>query len=198
MKTCICYDINDLLKLLPGYSLKEIKSTHESEDETSKSIDMYFSCRDDIVSITHYYGIWSSVEVKYADGKSVHLHTNNVTSKSEELLYISTYKDISPRLTVSSGEVQHTETLATWLKNMGITEEQLKSIEKEFKVYEVISYPGVVTPVRNVNCTHFAYSSETLKLDEREIAEVLNSIEDELLREKINCILYARVFKRGY
>ena len=42
---------------------------------------------------------------------------------------------------------------------------------------------------------YWSYSSATLVMDEREIEAALNDIDDELLRAKVKCVLYARVFK---
>jgi hypothetical protein len=60
---------------------------------------------------------------------------------------------------------------------------------------EYIEYPGVATPIPT-STGNYAYSNTPLVLTEREIDSVLNGIEDELLRKKIDCILHARVFKR--
>ena len=86
--------------------------------------------------------------------------------------------------------------MKTWLNNLGISDNSLEEIIETYTVYSIIEYPGVSTPSKYRDS--WGYSSETLKLDEREIQTVLESIEDELLREKIRCILYARIFKRSY
>ena len=70
----------------------------------------------------------------------------------------------------------------------------LDKCKKEFNIYETIEFCGVPTPLKQHG--YWAYSSETLVMDEKEIREILDDIEDELLREKTKCILYSRVFKR--
>jgi hypothetical protein len=50
-------------------------------------------------------------------------------------------------------------------------------------------------PTPDFGFRNWSYSSKPLVLKEQEIEYVLNRIEDPLLREKINLILYARVFK---
>lgn len=194
MKKKICYDLEKLLKILDGYSLKIIPTAEEDEDSSYRSFVKYFTNRDDIVDIVEYYSFWTTKVVKFVDGTQVSLKSSNVNVDDMTLLRINTNDIISPSLIVNDNYVEASKDLLEWLHARGISDELLKNIEETFNIYDTVEYPGVPTPIRHDNC--WGYSDKALVLDEREIETVLNGIEDIVLREKIKCILYARVFKK--
>ena len=196
MKERICYRLDLLLALLGGAKIQNIHTVKSGEEYSDTSVASYIVLRDDIVSIQNYYSLWTSQTVVFADGSEIVMRSNNVNSDDESIVRINNNKILSPRLEISDNYVGASKDLDEWLGHLGITKEELLAISKKFEIFETIEYIGVPTPSKLGSC--WAYSSENLKLDEREINNVLNSIEDEVLREKIKVILYARVFKRGY
>ena len=197
MKKCICYNIEGLLKLLPGFELKQIRTTHESEDdEWGNKGEYYLTNKDNILRVQNYHSLFTSKTVVFNDGSKCSLYSNNVNFSDKDVLRVSKNDFISPILAIGSDYIESTSDLEEWLNFNNVTDEMLETISSTFDVYSVITYHGVSTPSK---CGDFwGYSNEPLKLDDREIEYVLNSIEDELLRKKIECILYARVFQKGY
>lgn len=196
MREKICYNYEKLLNLIHGAEIKTISTLKEDEDSAYASMDKYIVFDTNIVSVICYYGLWTSKVIKFADGSKISMKSNNVNSDDKTIIRINNNKLISPKLNISDDYVEATKDLIEWLNNLGITNEQLDSISEKFEVFEIIEYTGVPTPSKFYGS--WCYSSEDLKLDEREIKTVLDGIEDEVLREKINCILRARVFKKGY
>ena len=205
MKQNTCYDRKKLLELLPDYDIVQILTIDESEDEVSEGFKSYIVKKSlEIEKIKSHHSFWTSVSVFLKNGESITLRSNNVNVDDGEMLRINNNNYISPSISIEEEYILSREPLKEWLTGQGITAEQLDTISKSFDVYEIIEYPGVPTPnyypsVEPFNLpAHWGYSSENLKLDEREINKVLDGIEDIVLREKIKCILYARVFKRQY
>ena len=133
------------------------------------------------------------------NGEKIKAHSENLNSHDTTLIRVNNNTYISPKIINCDGEyLESTEKLRNWLFQRGITEKQLDEISKVFNIYEDITYYGVSTPEYSMyrDKISWAYSSEPLVLKEQEIESVLNSIDDILLREKIKCILYARVFKK--
>lgn len=194
MKKKICYKIENLLYLLNGFSVKTINTLTDDEESAYASMDKYFVSRDDIVAIINYYGLWDSKVLKFTDGTKISMKSNNVNSYDKTIIRINNNNIISPKLIISDDYVEATKDLVEWLNNIGISNETLLTISEEFNIYDEIIYVGVPTPI--MHSGHWGYSSEDLVLDEKEIEKVLNSIEDATLREKIKCILYARIFKK--
>ena len=194
MKQKICYNLEGLLALLDEYKLRVISTGKEDEDSAYRSFGKYFAKRDDIVDIINYYSFWTTKTVKFADGTKISLKSNNINVDDETILRINRNDIISPEVFVNENYVEATKDFVEWLHYMGISDEMLKNIEEHFTIYDIVEYPGVPTPIRHNG--YWGYSSEHLTLDEREIETVLNGIEDITLREKIKCILYARVFKK--
>ena len=194
MKQKICYNLEGLLKLLNGYKLKVIATAQEDDESAYRSFVKYFTNREDIVDIVEYHSFWTTKVVKFADGTDISLKSSNVNVDDKTILRINTNDIISPELIVNDNYVEATKDLVEWLHTRGISDKELKNIEETFNIYDIVEYPGVPTPIRHDK--HWGYSDRTLVLDEREIETVLNGIEDIVLREKIKCILYARVFKK--
>lgn len=193
MKTRICYNINYLLKMLPNYELSLIDIISETEDTISMG-KRYFFTLEEVSSVHYYHSLGTSATIHMKNGQIHSALGDNVFTKDESVLALNNNELISPSLTVSGEWLESTEILVKWLINRGIDHNALHSIMKEFTVYSTIEYPGVPTPSRVYK--YWSYSSENLVLDEREIEQVLNGIEDKILRKKIELILYARVFKR--
>lgn len=196
MKKKVCYKLDSLLRLIPDFHLDKILTIEESEDWSKKNHYAYFVGEQPIKYVYIYYSLWTSMTVYTEDGEKIKILPNNVNSNDLEALRIVKNDIISPRLTINDNYIEVTEKLHEWLNNQGISDKVLETIIETFEVYSIIEFPGVCTPSKHGSS--WGYSSENLKLDEREIKTVLDGIEDELLREKIKCIFYARVFKQRY
>ena len=195
MKNILCYKKDDLLALLPGFQLMKIKTIHESEDDCDVCQEYHITNRPEIKEIYQYHSLGTSTTVKYQYGAEEHLYSKNVNPK-ENWLRLEKNHFLSPQVSLNAEHIEAEKDLIAWLKFNGVSEEVLEQITFSFVLYEIIEYPGVSTPIKYKN--NWGYSGKHLILDDQEIQTVLNSIEDELLRKKIECILYARIFKKHY
>lgn len=195
MRTCLCYNVAELEKLLQGYKLERIKAIIEDDDGIETSSEYHFVLSD--VEHIHYStSLFTSMIINMADGTKYEALSDNVNTSDTKIFRINNNIIISPKLVISSNYVEATEVLRNWLLKRGIDDNMLNAISKRFTMYRTVTYEGIPSILKGNN--GWMYSSIDLTLDEREIEKVLNSIEDELLREKIKAILYARVFKKRY
>lgn len=192
MQECFGYNIEKLLQALPRFELREIPVVHKSEDDSRQVVEYYFTKKNDIKRIEYWYGFGKSMSVYCNEIKHV-LYESNVTINGTIPLRMNENNFISPKLKINSEFVESTPELVIWLKFNKVPETAMRNAMQSFKLYSTIEYPGVPTP--QLSHGYWGYSSENLKLHEKEIETVLNGIDDELLRKKIECILYARVFK---
>ena len=194
MKITICYDVEKIKKELNinGYDFVKLPVTEEC-DGSNKKTECYFFAKPEVSSIEYYYSIWTSAKIKMKDGKHKEALSFNVNSNDKSIIRIDDNNFISPKLTVNNTWIEVNDTITNWLIKHGISMNLLESSKKEFTIYETVEYYGVMTP--SINHGYWSYSSNPLVLDEREIENVLNGIEDKILRKKIECILYAKVFK---
>lgn len=197
MKTKICYDVEKIVKALKtnGYDFVKLPVIKESEDWGKRS-ECYYFAKPEVSAIEYYYSLWTSAKIKMKDGSDKEALGSNVNSDDKSVIRIKDNDFVSPELTVNDTWIEAVDIVTNWLIKHGVSMESLESSKKEFTVYETVEYDGVPTP--SISHGHWAYSSNTLVLDEREIEIVLNGIEDDVLRKKIECILYAKVFKRRY
>ena len=195
MKIKICYDVEKIAKALKanGYNFVKLPVIKEEED-WGKKAECYYFAKPEVSSIEYYYSLWTSAKIKMKDGSDKEAFSSNINSDDKSLVRIKDNDFVSPELTVNDTWIEAVDTVTNWLIKHGASMDLLESSKKEFTVYETVEYEGVPTP--SISHGYWAYSSETLVLDEREIESVLDGIEDEILREKIKCILYAKVFKR--
>ena len=195
MKTKICYNVDTIKHVLEenGYYFVKLPTTEESED-WGRASEQYYFAKPEVMSIEHYHYFYTSAVMKMMDGSKYKLYDSNVNVNDETLLRIDNNDFVSPVMRMNDVWIEATDKVTNWLLTHGATMELLKSSMHEFTTYETVEYYGVPSPAFLHG--YWSYSSETLVLNEKEIETVLNSIEDELLRKKIECILYARVFKR--
>lgn len=201
MKVKICYNASKLEEILHGYELRRLPCSECSEDWDDKTSKYYF-CLPKVVSIHISMGFWDTMYISMSDGSEIKAMSENVNTDDKTLLRINSNTFVSPELKINGEWVEATNELTAWIKKYATGAENavsldvfLNDISKQFEIYDVIEYPGVPTPSKH-NDRCWGYSDTPLKLDERDIQVVLNGIEDELLRKKIECILYARVFKK--
>ena len=196
MKKVICYNVDKIAEALPSsYKLRRIPCSIESEDWGKNSESLYF-VHNSVEKVTIWEGTFGdSMRIYLNNGESYSAHSDNVNVDDKEMLRINSNEFISPELKFGDdNHVEATDKLTKWLVARGISKKTLKSFIETYEIYDTITYYGVPTPSKHHGC--WGYSNADLELDEREIQTALNSIKDELLREKINCILYARVFKK--
>lgn len=196
MKVKICYNVEKIRQALEesGYYFVKLPIDEEGEDWGKKSESYYFA-KHEVASIEYYYSFWTSAVLIMKDGTKHKMFSSNVNTRDESLLRIDDNDFVSPKLSINDVWIEASDKVTSWLNEHGVSMELLESAKKEFTIYETVEYYGVPTPSKSHG--YWGYSSETLVLDEKEIEVALNSIEDELLRKKIECILYARVFKRS-
>lgn len=196
MKTKICYNANVLKDILAkrGYNLVNLNIVHEDEDWGDyKTTSCYFA-KPEVKSVNYCYSFITNATLLLHDGTQIHMLADNVNANDLTAVRIDHNDYLSPRFSMDDVWIEARDVITNWLIAHGVSKEILQENIKQFEIYETIEYPGVSTPSKEFGS--WAYSSKNLVLDEREINTALNSIEDELLRKKIECILYARVFKR--
>ena len=196
VKVKICYNVEKIKKSLEtnGYYLVKLPVVDESEDWCIKK-DHYYFAKSEVESAEYYHSLGTSAIFRLKDGRYVRALGPNIRTNDDSVVEINNNDWFSPRLLFDGTCIESTDIVDKWLLTHGVSQEELDSAGEEYKIYETITYEGVTTPSKKYGC--WSYSSESLILDEREIEEALNSINDELLRKKIECILYARVFKRN-
>lgn len=196
MKTKRCININKLLPHMKNYALRRIDTTWDDEDYC-KHYSNYYIAKDEVVNnVFIYAGTFSRTMIlSLSNGKKVELWGKNINTYNKDLLRINETEYLSPELLVNGDLVELTPDFIKWLtKIFKFTEHQLEEMSEEFVIDEEIEYPGVCTPVKMGS--GWGYSSTPLVLMTSEIETVLNSISDEELRRKIECVLTARVFKK--
>ena len=196
MKTIVCYNISKLEKALPSsYKLRRI-SYNEKLEDWSKTRDALYFVHNDVERVTVRGGFWDTMIIYLNNGETHKALSDNVNVNDKEVLRINSNKFICPELKFNNdGYAEVTDKLTDWLLARGISKEILDSFIETYTVYDRITYYGVPTPSKTFS-GFWGYSNTDLELDEREIQDVLENIDNELLREKINCILSARIFKR--
>lgn len=193
MRTKICYDVNALIPKLAvqGYNFVNL-DVYEYAEDWERNKKSYYFAKSEVKKISYFYGFGTTASIELKDGRKIKGLGDNISSNVEHVR-LSDNDYISPILLVTDNWVESTDKLVNWLLKRGVTMEDLESCKQEFTIYEVVEFVGVPTPMKEHG--YWAYSSNTLVMDEKEIDTILNDIEDELLRKKVECILYARVFK---
>lgn len=196
MKIKICYNADVLKELLAkqGYNLVNLDIVNEDEEWGSSNATSFYFAKPEVKSVNYFYSFITSATLILNSGTKLHMLADNVNVNDKEALRIDHNDYISPKFSMNGVWIEARDVITNWLLDHSVDMEILKANSKEFQIYDIIEYPGVSTPSNEFGS--WSYSSEHLVLDEREIEVVLNNIEDELLRKKIECILYARVFKR--
>lgn len=198
MKRKICYNANELTKLLPNYELRKFNVRICGEDDDGIDSQWYL-CLPIVKDISMNEGLfWTSMHIVLKDETEIKAESDNVHSVdgNTNITRINNNNFVSPKLRYNDGYIESTKELNDWLVLRGITENKLEGIIKTFDLYGEIEYPGVFTP--EFSFERWSYSTKPLVLKEQEIETVLSGIDDVLLREKIKCILYARIFKNKY
>ena len=202
MKNKICYNITKLMKLLPNHEFRRVNFVQEGEEYYDKGDHLSF-VSPDVSSVHVWFGLFGdSMTVSLTNGEDIKLHSNNVNTHDKTLLRIGKTHYLSPELVfINKDWVEASQELIEWIHKYAVLpndvsnlDEYLDQIKRSYAIEEEITYEGVPSPSKHGGC--WGYSSNPLVLRESEIDQVLSGIDDELLREKINCILHARIFKK--
>ena len=195
MKTKRCININKILPLMNGYSIRRIPTVWDDEDYC-KEYSQYYIAQNNVVKVMIAASTFSKMMyVSFDDNTTATLWGTNINTHDTTLLRINNTKYLSPELLANGDLVELTPDLIRWLEKIfKIDGEWLDKNSETFIIDEEIEYPGVCTPLKSGS--GWAYSSTPLVLRTSEMEIVLNSIENEELRKKIECILTARVFKK--
>ena len=195
MKTKIMYDTVALLEILAdqNYEFVKLPIKRESEDDYSEGHAYYFA-KPEVDRIDYWFSMGETAVIYLKDGRGIQGLGSYVVSQKDDWVKLHDNDYISPKIKYDGRYIESTEQLNVWLLKHGVSQEELEDCSHEETLYETVKYEGVPTHRRSYG--NWAYSSEDLVLDEREIEEALHDIKDDLLRKKIECILYARVFKR--
>ena len=195
MKTKRCINVNKILPLMNGYSLRRIPTVWDDEDYC-KEYSQYYIAQDNVIKVMIAASTFSKMMyVSFDDNTTATLWGTNINTHDTTLLRINNTEYLSPELLANGDLVELTPDLIRWLEKIfNIDCEWLDKNSETFIIDEEIEYPGVCTPVK---CgSGWGYSSAPLVLKTSEIEHVLNSIDDEELKRKIECVLTARVFKK--
>lgn len=196
MKTRVCISLENLQNLDESFKIQEIETEIGSEDYKCKKLYKYVVCRYDIEKVSEYHSLWSSKHIYLNNGTKISLYPNNVNSDNVTLERILNNKNISPALKISDDYVEITNELKTWLINYGIPEYKIESYSRKFVVSHIVEYTGIGDVEKSRGgCWCYSSSDKPMRLTEEEINIVLNGIENELLKKKIEHLLYARIFK---
>ena len=195
MKTKRCININKILPLMNGYSLRRIPTVWDDEDYC-KEYSQYYIAQNNVVNVMIAASTFSKMMyVSFDDNTTATLWGTNINTHDISLLRINNTEYLSPELLANGDLVELTSDLIRWLEKIfKINGEWLDKNSETFIIDEEIEYPVVCTPVK---CgSGWGYSSAPLVLKTSEIEHVLSSIDDEELKRKIECVLTARVFKK--
>ena len=195
MKTKRCINVNKILPLMNGYSLRRIPTVWDDEDYC-KEYSQYYIAQNNVVNVMIAASTFSKMMyVSFDDNTTATLWGTNINTHDTTLLRINNTEYLSPELLANGDLVELTPDLIRWLEKIfKINGEWLDKNSETFIIDEEIEYPGVCTPVK---CgSGWGYSSTPLVLKTSEIEHVLDSITDEELKRKIECVLTARVFKK--
>lgn len=202
MKNKICYNVTKLMKLLPHHQFRRVNYVEEGDECYCKGERLLF-VSPDVFSVHIWLGLFGdSMTISLTNGEEIELHSHNVNVNDTTLLRIGKTQYLSPDLIfVNNDWVEASQDLIEWIHKYAVLpddlsnlDEYLDQISRSYAIEEEITYEGVSSPSKHGGC--WGYSSNPLVLRESEIDQVLSGIDDELLREKINCILHARIFKK--
>lgn len=196
MKIHLCYSTEGLKKLLTNHEFRCIRCISESEEWATDGKKFYFVSPDVDHIITYSSTFSKTLHIVLKNGEHISAYADNMNSHNTELIRINSNPYVCPTVQSTNDFIEATPLLTAWIKKFyNCTDEELQAITVELVLEEYIEYPGVPTPIPT-STGHYAYSNTPLILTEHEIESVLNGIDNELLRKKIDCVLHARVFKR--
>lgn len=200
MKKKLAYNVRALVdKLFPCHTLKMIVTEHAGE-EFYREEDSWYIAYPEINRVHFYYNTFSESQTIYSDeGEEAHAISKNLTYSDDKLvLRINQLSQISPVLNmIDDTYCEVTEELEEWIWRYVVTSrltqgetlpEFLKQITRTYQVDYVTKFDGCCSPVYTVG-SGWAYSSKSLEMTGNEVAEVLKSIDNELLCKKIECLI---------
>ncbi len=194
MNNRIGYDVRLLVeKLFPCHVLKQIHTEYDSEDYYKEKRHWYISYPE-INRVKFYDSLFCRSQTLYSDeGEEIKARGSNVNVHDMSIPRINKLVQISPVLTMIDDEyAEATPELTEWIHNHCIEvknetlEDVLRVSSKTFEIDYITEFKDCRSP--SFHNGSWAYSSQPLKMSGNEINKVLNSIQDELLCKKIECI----------
>ena len=205
MKTCILYPIDKILNALPSWRIVEVNVKYYDEDSGDYTKrETRITNQPEIIGISSSwcFGRADRVYFKDAEGNEKLAESMKYSDDDTNPNRIKARDVISPKVkVVDETFIEMNNEIKAWLEYQKVNLSEISKYAKEITLYYDITYTGVpdVSIYQHEGCKpYFGYSSNDLVLNEKEIETALNSIDDILLREKIKCILEARVFKKRY
>lgn len=193
MITKVGYNVDKLMKLFPCYRLKQIETISESEENYDQGNVWYISYPE-ITQVKNWYGCFSTSQTVYSEqGEEAHAQSKNVNRDDISLLRINELIQISPALKfITRDYVEMTQELIDWINMYAYTDGEdinkiLDDAQKEFEIDEITTFKGCCTPSSNGNYWSYC-TTQDLQLSGVEKKIMLDSINDELLRKKLECI----------
>ena len=98
MKKVICYNVEELLKILPNHQFRKVQRVADGDEYYSDKSCYYFALPE-VEAIHMWMGLFSNtMHIKLIDQTTVDAHSNNVNTHDKTLLRIGKTKYLSPDL----------------------------------------------------------------------------------------------------
>lgn len=131
MKKSICFEANKIDELLPEYELKQFDIENEIH---------YYFCLNTVESVNISYGWLNTMHIYLKNGTKVNAEDDNTHIEGvndTDIVRINNNIFVSPKLVCDGKFVKLTKKLEDWLLSRGVTESELKEIDKPLAFYKV-------------------------------------------------------------
>lgn len=188
MKQIVAYNKDILEKILKnkGFNFLKVKFIEESEDDYLEKDSYIFTNLENIKEVTLYSSLWKTKYVKFNNEKTLELYPCNMNN-NKPLLSINENNIISPNIILQKDLIITNNDFEIWLNYNNISQENLKKTNIE--LYEEFEY-NLDTPLFNKKNEISGYSSELLKINEKDIYENLKDIKNKKMKTLIQYILF--------
>lgn len=188
MKQIVAYNKDVLEKILKnkGFNFLKVKFIEESEDDYLEKDSYIFTNLENIKEVTLYSSLWKTKYVKFNNEKTLELYPCNMNN-NKPLLSINENNIISPNIILQKDLIITNNDFEIWLNYNNISQENLKKTNIE--LYEEFEY-NLDTPLFNKKNEISGYSSELLKINEKDIYENLKDIKNKKMKTLIQYILF--------
>ena len=189
MRKFTCLPIDKLLKMLPGYECKQIIHIFEG-DTMGTSTNEYYFVKPEVNKLF--------TDMDFNSDKVILILNDDTRMDISFISHRHTMGEfklnewISPALNVINGYVEETNMLYAWLvATCEITDELLNNLVVQMVVHEDIQYDRCLEqPVNEVTLC------KTLVLSDVEVQKIIDCINDDDLKKKVEHILLAKRWKR--
>ena len=189
MKKLNYLSIEKLLSMLPGYECKQIIHIFEG-DTMGNSTNKYYFVKPDVNKLFTDMDMTSD-KVILIMNDNTHMDISFIGHR-HSMGEFKLNEWISPALNVINGYVQETNLLYAWLTLIcGISDEKLNSLVVQMVVHEDIQYDRCLEQPVNE-----ATICKTLVLSDIEVQKIIDYVDDDDLKKKIEHILLAKRWRR--